>query len=621
MLDKIAANRLKKVAMDELLLSKTQYGRPGDSTSHAVQDIVEFVHKAWSRKMRRKLGRKLTIMGLDMAGAFDRVNRERLLQALADKGIPEWFLRLMQSFLSHRITTLRLPQSTSGHFSVNTGVPQGSPLSPLLFLFFATPLLEHIQTQEVPLMDIRLFVYVDDIYLVVGSRSYEQNCHGLKILHDKIMEWSDAAGVEFSPHKYKIMHFKDPRDGGPDCELLPDIEGLKDNPECLERESLLVLGVCLDPQLTWDPHISHIEEKVEKSLRYLRSITGPTWGMSLKNTRRYYLSKIRPTIAYAYSAWFIHIPGKSLRRALKLDQIERLEKLEYKCLKLVSGCLGNTSRAVLEKELGIHGIRNFLYTSMLVSRASAMRPVLGEKSSLKVTSRGFPGKGSAFRATVHDHLNKEAEALALRTAKYQPAPSKGQPMNEESWLNTNKRKAAIKQQALREATQRSSESWNIYRLERATRHRSVHYPQAMEENWDLGLLEYYDGMKRGESTLLLQMRSEFIGLNGFLNNIRATRPVPNTSATPTASSNPTTISELVAASCPCGHSKQTVFHLFMNCRDLHAARSQLRKAMGTKQIVWPQLLTTHAKVVTEWAMVHFKLDQFNLVRQDSRFST
>jgi hypothetical protein len=189
-LDKILTSRLKKVALDNLLIPDNQYGLPGRSTTQGLQSLLHIVHRHRSRKMKRRVNRacqKVTMMGLDIAGAFDNVDRQKLLQTLADKGLPEWYLRIMQSFLSDRFITLRLPQSTSDPARINIGIPQGSPISSLLFLFFVAPLLEMLKEKRVDRVWFRAFAYVDDTYLVVASQSYEQNCKALKTIHDSIM--------------------------------------------------------------------------------------------------------------------------------------------------------------------------------------------------------------------------------------------------------------------------------------------------------------------------------------------------------------------------------------------------------------------------------------------------
>ncbi|EED15318.1 hypothetical protein TSTA_047640 [Talaromyces stipitatus ATCC 10500] len=55
---------------------------------------------------------------------------------------PMALLNTLASFLTERQTTIKLREATSGILNVETGIPQGSPLSPILYLFFNADLIE-----------------------------------------------------------------------------------------------------------------------------------------------------------------------------------------------------------------------------------------------------------------------------------------------------------------------------------------------------------------------------------------------------------------------------------------------------------------------------------------------
>jgi len=53
-----------------------------------------------------------------------------------------FIVRWMESFLKERGTRLRFNGVESERICMNTGVPQGSPISPLLYLFYNMDLLD-----------------------------------------------------------------------------------------------------------------------------------------------------------------------------------------------------------------------------------------------------------------------------------------------------------------------------------------------------------------------------------------------------------------------------------------------------------------------------------------------
>ncbi|KAG4262420.1 zinc knuckle [Fusarium proliferatum] len=189
--ERILAERLKKFVMDYDLLPETQYGAPGKCTTHAIQSMIGIIHKAWSRKLSKKLRKrgkfikeKVTMMGLDVSGAYNCVDPALLLQMLADLGVPDSFLRIMHSYFSYRVVILKLPQSISKEFYMLIGIPQGSPLSPLLFLIFTAPILRQINDDRERLGKDRIrifsFSYVDDTYHHRRVKLLREELHRLK---------------------------------------------------------------------------------------------------------------------------------------------------------------------------------------------------------------------------------------------------------------------------------------------------------------------------------------------------------------------------------------------------------------------------------------------------------
>ena len=82
------------------------------------------------------------MLSLDISGAFDHVSHERLLWILRKKGLLEWMIKFIQAFLTGRTTKIVFDGYESEKIPTPIGIPQGSPLLPILFLFFISKLLE-----------------------------------------------------------------------------------------------------------------------------------------------------------------------------------------------------------------------------------------------------------------------------------------------------------------------------------------------------------------------------------------------------------------------------------------------------------------------------------------------
>ena len=73
---------------------------------------------------------------LDISKAFDKVWHNGLIFKLRQNGIPGNLLNLLSNFLRNRKQRALLNGQTSSWADVNTGVPQGPILGPLLFLIY-----------------------------------------------------------------------------------------------------------------------------------------------------------------------------------------------------------------------------------------------------------------------------------------------------------------------------------------------------------------------------------------------------------------------------------------------------------------------------------------------------
>src|SRR5947209_15083142 len=173
--------------------------RKSRSTLSALELLSGSIQTAWKAKKA-----VVSVLGLDLAGAFDNVSHQRLLWVLRKMGYPEWIVRAVESFLTGRRTKLSFGDYESRWFDTETGIPQGSTLSPALFIFFISDLLRQFQEVKENMLG---FGFVDDTTLVTWGNSAESNCRRLEAAHDKCIAWAKRFGAKFAPAKYQVIHF------------------------------------------------------------------------------------------------------------------------------------------------------------------------------------------------------------------------------------------------------------------------------------------------------------------------------------------------------------------------------------------------------------------------------
>lgn len=109
-------------------LSEKQYGfRKGRSAVNAVKKLMETVDKSSTGPLRRR--HLCAVVALDVRNAFNTARWDRIEQALHQKTLPNYIIKIIQSYLSH--THLQYGEDDSR--TVTYGVPQGSVIGPLLW--------------------------------------------------------------------------------------------------------------------------------------------------------------------------------------------------------------------------------------------------------------------------------------------------------------------------------------------------------------------------------------------------------------------------------------------------------------------------------------------------------
>ena len=149
------------------ILPKEQFGfRDSLSCVSAVSIFYEAIQK------RLEEGKNTYVCFLDLCKAFDRIDRTLMFQKLVSIGILRGFTKIIDNVYSKIKVSIKNEDKLSEEFVTSTGVPQGCPLSPLMYLIFASDMKNWLKHKGIYLGDInvKFIQYADDIALLADSK-------------------------------------------------------------------------------------------------------------------------------------------------------------------------------------------------------------------------------------------------------------------------------------------------------------------------------------------------------------------------------------------------------------------------------------------------------------------
>ena len=270
----------------------------GFRSNHSTESQLILTVQDLANSLNHKKQVDLIIM--DFSKAFDVVAHNRLLQKLKRYGIQNKTHSWISSFLKHRVQRVVVGGEHSTWAEVDSGVPQGTVLGPLLFLAYINDLPNNINSS------VRLFADDCVLYREINNEFDNQS---LQDDLDTLVDWQNTWQMSFNPkkcHTMRLTHSKKPK--------LYDYK-LGDS-ILQETKSHSYLGVTLTNDLTWNNHIIQVASTANRTLAFvMRNLHQCPQDIKVSA----YKTLVRPLIEYSSSVWEPHT--KILIN--KLDAIQR----------------------------------------------------------------------------------------------------------------------------------------------------------------------------------------------------------------------------------------------------------------------------------------------------------
>ena len=274
---------------------------------------------------------------LDISKAFDKVWHKGLLFKLQQNGVCGPLLGFFESYLNSRYQRVVLDGHHSDYSLIDSGVPQGSVLGPLLFLIYINDLELNI------LSNVKFFADDTMLYSIVNDPIV--SARELNVDLELIRKWAYQWKLEFNPDPSKqaseiTFSCKKKQPYHPPLFF----NGNQVSKEDQQKH----LGLTLDSNLSFKKHLCNKISKAKKVLGTLKPLSRylPTKTLDLM-----YKSFVRPHLDYCDIIY--HEPSKEDVNGQFLSKpMEDVEKVQYKAALLVSGAWKGSNRTKLYEELG-----------------------------------------------------------------------------------------------------------------------------------------------------------------------------------------------------------------------------------------------------------------------------
>ena len=312
--EKIMYQRLYNYFLKTKLLYDKQFGfRKNHSTSHAVNYSIN--------KIIKDLESKKHVIGvfLDLSKAFDTIDHTKLLEKMEHYGIRGTCYDLLNSYLEKREQFVDFQGTHSEKLSIEYGVPQGSVLGPLLFLVYINDIVNCSSKGH-------FVLFADDTNIFISGNTEKEAYDNASVVLKQVENYMICNQLHINLSKSVYMHFRPTRwssaarvrpYGSEFC--------LKLGNTPLNRvDKVKFLGVIIDDELSWEPQIQYVKEKLHASINIIKRI----YKFIPKDEHiNLYNSLFKSHLSYCLSSW-----GGA--PAHKLDTLFAVQK---RCVRLLFG--------------------------------------------------------------------------------------------------------------------------------------------------------------------------------------------------------------------------------------------------------------------------------------------
>ena len=293
-LERIVREKLLEYILDNNILPREQHGFvPKKST---VSNLIECLND-WTLNFDNNLA--TNIVYLDYSKCFDKVCHNKLLHKMKTYGITGSAFNWLESFLVNRVQHVKINGSLSPAARVESGVPQGTVLGPILFLIYSADLPQVVS-------HCKLSMYADDTKVYKSIRNKE-DCILLQEDLNNIAKWAETWQMVLNPDKTKLLAIGNSK---------VDFNYVLNGKVIETVNHINDIGVTVQSNLKFTIHCSNT---VKKAYYVTRTIFNTFKFHEPMFYKKMYVCYVRPLLEYACQVW-------SPMLKCNIDRIEKVQQ-------------------------------------------------------------------------------------------------------------------------------------------------------------------------------------------------------------------------------------------------------------------------------------------------------
>ncbi|KAL1978972.1 hypothetical protein VTN96DRAFT_7858 [Rasamsonia emersonii] len=363
------------------------------SAIDAVACLIQEVHQGWGQKQLAGA------LFMDVKGAFDHVDPAKLVRRMGELGIDGDLICWVRSFLADRRVQLVIDGHQCPEHPISSGVPQGSPVSPILFVIYLSGVFRAI---EAAVPGIRALSFADDIGLIALGSSVDQACQQLQQAGENAITWGQNNAVQFDAEKTEAVLFTRKRGRALRDQVQRARIQVGGHQVHFNQEATRWLGIWLDAGLTLKVHYLTCLRKARMAEARVQSLCRQQ-GLPPGLVRKIQVAAVQAVALYGVELWW---QGQK-------DRLAGIQQLVNRQARAITGMFRTTPIGPLVREAGLEPAETLLEARQL---------------GYIIRLLGLPG----------DHPAKQILPVTLREGDQHAQPGE-QPLGDRAWAEVGKR--------------------------------------------------------------------------------------------------------------------------------------------------------------------------------------